>query len=225
MSMMTTVDRPMSLLACVATSMMAFGVAFGSIEVANPSHAEAGKVKKAKKVLKFVSKGARKFERKMRGKGKFGRALGKAVGKVGRGAGKLRKGIGKVQRGVGRAVGKVCKGPCAKALKAGRKINRGIERLERRAFRTAKRGIGKLAPGNRRKNLSRRKVKLYPSVGRKFRHSARKHVIRQHMQTRRRNQQNTRRIGRTRQIGRRAVQRQFMPIHRKAAVRRLVRRR
>ena len=72
MSRMATVDRPMSRLASTATRMMAFGVAFGSIEVADPSLAEADKVKKAKKVLTFISKGARKL----------GLSLRKAVGKV-----------------------------------------------------------------------------------------------------------------------------------------------
>lgn len=147
---------PMGFLGNVLTMILACAVAFACLEAAAPQQAQAGKVKKAKKVLKFVAKGAQKFERKMRNKGKFGRAVGRAVGKAGRGAGKLRSGISKAQRGVGRVVGKVCRGACGKALSAGRKIQRGVDRLERKAFQTVTRGARKALDSTKRNFNQRR---------------------------------------------------------------------
>jgi hypothetical protein len=125
-------------------------VAFGAINVATLHSAEAGvKTKVAKKVLKGVSKGAAKFERKMRGKGKFGRAMGRAVGGIGRGAGKLRNGISKVQGGAKKVVGKVCRGPCGKVLAKGREVKKKIDGFQRKAVGKVKSGMKKITKGRK----------------------------------------------------------------------------
>jgi hypothetical protein len=131
-------------------ALTAIVVAFGAVNVATPHSAEAGfKTKAAKKVLKGVSKGAAKFERKMRGKGKFGRAMGRAVGGLGRGAGKLRSGISKVQGGVKKVVGKVCRGPCGKVLAKGREVKKKINRFQRKAVGKLKSGLKKVTKGRK----------------------------------------------------------------------------
>lgn len=219
MTSFAATSRPTSIWTFIPLGLIAFVVAFGSFEAASPSYAEAGKTKRAKKVLKFVSNGARKFERKMRSKGKFGRALGKAVGKVGRGAGKLRKGISKVQRGVGRVVGKVCKGPCAKALRAGRKIKHGIDRLKRRAVRRAKKGLGKLARGVRRHRVRRGNKRLHPIGGRAQR-AARRNIFKNRSNRRLRYKQPGRRILGNKVRRHQAFRKQVITPRHKALVRR-----
>lgn len=137
--------RAGSALTGFAMTLMAFTIAVGAAGTMAPDHAEAGmKTKTAKKTLKVISKGAAKFERKMRGKGKFGRALGRTVGNLGRGAGKIRNGITKVQRGVRGVVNKVCRGPCGKVLATGRKAKGKFDRFKRKVGSKVKNGFKKL---------------------------------------------------------------------------------
>ena len=109
--------------------------AVGVQSVAMPTPAEAGKAKKAKKVLKWVSKGARKFEKKMAKKGKVGRFLAKGARGVRKGANKASKGVSKAQRKVAKAFNKVCKRNCRKVVRAGNRIRKGINRLKKEAER------------------------------------------------------------------------------------------
>jgi hypothetical protein len=155
----------------LAMTLMAFIVAFGATNIAAPDQAEAGaRTKIAKKTLKFVGKGAAKFERKMRGKGKFGRALGRTVGKVGRGAVKLRRGISKVQGGVKRVVGKVCRGPCGKALATGRKVKRKFNRFKRKIGGGIKRGFKKIVRPGKHRGSGRNKFRAAGRLNRAVRH-------------------------------------------------------
>lgn len=110
-------------------------LSFVSTLVIFPQTAHAGKVKKAKKILKWTGKGAAKIERKMKGKGRLGNAIAKGARGVRKGTAKAGKGISKAQRAVGRAAGKVCKRNCRKVVKKGLKVKKAINRLKRNVER------------------------------------------------------------------------------------------
>ncbi len=133
--MQLSITSVKNLAAAVLVSIGLTTTAVGVQSIVAPTPAEAGKIKKAKKVLKWVSKGARKVERKMATKGKFGRIIAKGARGVRKGANKTRRGISKAQRKATRAFNRVCKRNCRKAVRVGSKIRRGVNRFKREAER------------------------------------------------------------------------------------------
>ena len=121
---LTAVFFILSLLAAFSTTLI------GTATLVS-DQAQAGAVKKTKKVLKWTAKGAKKLERKMQKKGKIGKAIAKGARGVRKGATKAGKGISKAQKTVGKAANKVCKRNCQKVVKTGLKVKKAIDRLKR----------------------------------------------------------------------------------------------
>lgn len=116
--------------------MLATGLSVATLaatSVVAPQTAEAGVVKKAKKGVKLVGKGAKWAEKKLAKKGKVGKVLAKGARGIRKGAEATTKGIGKAQKGAKKAFGKVCKGKCAKVAKGVKKVGKGLAKLKREA--------------------------------------------------------------------------------------------
>lgn len=111
------------------------GTAVTTSALVNPQPAEAGVLKKGKKVLKGVGKGARWVEKKAAKGGKFGKAVAKGARGLRKGTEKAARGLAKAQRAGKKAFGKVCKGNCRKVVKGVNKVRKGINHLKRDAER------------------------------------------------------------------------------------------
>lgn len=103
--------------------------------VATPETAEAGILKKGKKGLKLVGKGARFVEKKMAKKGKVGKFIAKGARGIRKGSTKAGRGISKVQKGFRKAGNKVCKGACRKVVKVGKKVKKAVNVVKRETER------------------------------------------------------------------------------------------
>ncbi len=120
------------------TAVMALGLATTTIAVqavSTPTPAQAGVMKKGKKGLKLIGKGAKFVEKKMAKKGKFGKFVAKGARGIRKGTSKASKGISKAQKAMKKAGNKVCKRACRKVVKVGKKIKKGLKHLERQAER------------------------------------------------------------------------------------------
>jgi hypothetical protein len=106
---------------------------FTATSVTSPSTAEAGILKKAKKGLKVIGKGARFVEKKTAKMGKVGKFVSKGARGLRKGTSKAARGVSKVQKGAKRAFGKVCRGACRKVVKAGKKVKKGVNFVKRQA--------------------------------------------------------------------------------------------
>ncbi len=123
----------------ITTILSIFSILFTLSITFVPDRAEAGAVKKTKKILKWTGKGAAKLERKMKGKGKFGKVIAKGARGIRKGTAKASKGISKAQKAVRKTAGKVCKRNCRKIVKTGLKVKKTLARLKRNVEKKCRR--------------------------------------------------------------------------------------
>ncbi len=132
---MTFLLKVKSLAFALFVALSLSGAAVTTSAFVQSSPAEAGFLKKGKKVLKGVGKGARWIEKKAARGGKFGKAIAKGARGLRKGTQKAQRGISKVQKAGKKAFGKVCKGKCRKVVKGVNKVRKGFSKLKREAER------------------------------------------------------------------------------------------